>query len=43
MQRRYNRRYFVLAMVIFFSLTPLVVGVDAQAQICLRVLIGRGT
>ena len=33
MQRRYNRGYFVLVMVVFFGLTTLVVGVDAQAQI----------
>ena len=33
MQRRYNRGYFVLVMVVFFGLAALMVGVDAQAQI----------
>ena len=33
MQRRYNLAYFILASVVVLSLTPLMVCVDAQAQI----------
>ena len=33
MQRRYNLTHFLLAIVVVLGLTPLMVGVDAQAQI----------
>ena len=33
MQRRYNLAYFILASVVALGLTPLIVCVDAQAQI----------
>ena len=33
MQRRNNRRYFVLASVVLLGLTTLMIGIDAQAQI----------
>ena len=33
MQRRYNSAYFMLASIVLLSLTPLMIGVDAQAQI----------